>query len=103
LPQKASIFCGKGYPNDEICCNWCKTRTIKHGRSWCFTPKHFLDLDNDTGVHSALSRLEWGKFIRRLMQGLYDCSRERQELDILPPKTENVARAISQKMEFTML
>lgn len=74
-----------------------KNRIIKHGRGWCFTPKHFLDLDSDTGVRSALSRLERDKFIRRLAQGLYDYPREHHALGILPPKVEEVARAIAEK------
>ena len=49
-----------------------KDRIIKHGHGWCFTPKHFLDLNSDTGVRSALSRLQKEKFIRRLTQGIYE-------------------------------
>ncbi|TAK78513.1 MAG: hypothetical protein EPO11_01160 [Gammaproteobacteria bacterium] len=74
-----------------------KNRIIKHGRGWCFTPKHFLDLDSDTGVRSALSRLQKDKFIRRLAQGIYDYPREHQTLGILPPKAEDVAKAIAEK------
>lgn len=74
-----------------------KSRIIKHGRGWCFTPKHFLDLDSNTGVRSALSRLQREKFIRRLAQGLYDYPREHQMLGILPPKAEDVAKAVSEK------
>ena len=74
-----------------------KSRIIKHGRGWCFTPKHFLDLDSDTGVRSALSRLQKDKFIRRLAQGIYDYPREHQTLGILPPKALDVAKAISEK------
>jgi hypothetical protein len=74
-----------------------KSRIIKHGRGWCFTPKHFLDLDSDTGVRSALSRLQKDKFIRRLAQGIYDYPREHQTLGILPPKAEDVAKAIAEK------
>lgn len=74
-----------------------KTRIIKHGRGWCFTPKHFLDLDSNTGVRSALSRLERDKFIRRLSQGLYDYPREHESLGVLPPKVEDVAKAIAEK------
>lgn len=77
--------------------NHVKNRIIKHGRGWCFTPKHFLDLNSDTGVQSALSRLQKDKFIRRLAQGIYDYPREHQTLGILPPKAEEVARAISEK------
>lgn len=74
-----------------------KKRIIKHGRGWCFTPKHFLDLESDTGVRSALSRLEKAKVIRRLTQGLYDYPREHPSLGLLPPKAEAVAKAISEK------
>jgi len=74
-----------------------KQRIIEHGRGWCFTPKHFLDLDSDTGVRSALSRLQEKRVIRRLAQGIYDYPREHQVLGILPPKAEEVAKAISEK------
>lgn len=74
-----------------------KSRIIKHGRGWCFTPKHFLDLDSDTGVRSALSRLERDKFIRRLAQGLYDYPREHQSLGTLLPKADDIAKAIAEK------
>lgn len=74
-----------------------KNRIIQHGRGWCFTPKHFLDLDSDTGVRSALSRLQKDKFIRRLAQGIYEYPREHQELGILPPKPEEIAKAVAEK------
>lgn len=74
-----------------------KNRIIKHGRGWCFTPKNFVDLDSDTGVRSALSRLQKDEFIRRLAQGIYDYPREHPTLGVLPPKVEEVAKAISEK------
>ncbi len=74
-----------------------KNRIIKYGRGWCFTPKHFQDLDSDTGVRSALSRLEKDKFIRRLAQGIYEYPRKHSELGILPPKVEAIAKAIAEK------
>jgi hypothetical protein len=74
-----------------------RNRIIKHGRGWCFTPKHFLDLDRDMGVRRALSRLQEDKFIRRLSQGLYEYPRENPKLGILPPKAEEVAKAIAEK------
>lgn len=74
-----------------------KNRIIEHGRGWCFTPKHFLDLESDTGVRSALSRLEMTKVIRRLSQGLYDYPRLHPSLGVLPPKPEEIAKAISEK------
>jgi Family of unknown function (DUF6088) len=74
-----------------------KDRIIKHGHGWCFTPKHFLDLDSDTGVRSALSRLQKEKFIRRLTQGIYEYPRQHPILGLLPPKAEAVANAIAEK------
>src|SRR5260221_14731393 len=74
-----------------------KNRIVKHGQGWCFTPKHFLDLDSDTGVRSALSRLQKDNFIRRLAQGIYDYPREHKTLGMLPPKAEEVAKAIAEK------
>ncbi|OGT49651.1 MAG: hypothetical protein A3E82_03265 [Gammaproteobacteria bacterium RIFCSPHIGHO2_12_FULL_38_11] len=74
-----------------------KNRIIKHGRGWCFTPKHFLDLDSDTGVRSALSRLQKDKFIRRLAQGIYEYPRVHAALGVLPPNVETIAKAIAEK------
>jgi hypothetical protein len=74
-----------------------KNRIIGHGKGWCFTPKHFLDLDSDTGVRSALSRLQKEKIIRRLAQGLYEYPREHEVLGTLPPKVDEVAKAIAEK------
>lgn len=81
----------------ESIMNAVKNRIIEHGRGWCFTPKDFLDLDSDTGVRSALSRLQSAKVIRRLAQGIYDYPREHQVLGLLPPKPDEVAKAISEK------
>lgn len=74
-----------------------KKRIIKKGKGWCFTPKHFQDLDSDTGVRSALSRLEKDNFIRRLAQGIYEYPREHAVLGILPPNLEEIAKAIAEK------
>ncbi len=77
--------------------NKVKSRVIGHGRGWCFTSKDFLDLDSNTGVRSALSRLQKDKLIRRLAQGIYDYPRQHPALGILPPKPEEIAKAISEK------
>ena len=74
-----------------------KNRIIQHGPGWCFTPKHFLDLDSDTGVRSALSRLERDQVIRRLSQGLYEYPRTHEVLGTLPPQLEEVAKALAEK------
>jgi hypothetical protein len=60
-----------------------KNRIIEHGRGWCFIPEHFLDLDSDTDVRSALSRFQKTEMIRRLAQCLYDYPHEHQVLGLL--------------------
>ena len=77
--------------------NAVKKRIMGHGPGWCFTPKHFLDLDSDTGVRTALSRLEQEKVIRRLAQGIYDYPIHHELLGLVPPDLNQVARAISEK------
>jgi Family of unknown function (DUF6088) len=68
-----------------------------HGRGWCFTPRHFLGLNSDTGVRQALSRLQREKMIRRLAQGLYEYPRVHGVLGTLPPQVDEVANAIAEK------
>ena len=74
-----------------------KDRILSRGRGWCFTPKHFQDLESATGVRSALSRLEHDKVIRRLTQGLYEYPREHGVLGTLPPQIEELAKAFAEK------
>ena len=77
--------------------NTVKKVIIGHGRGWCFTPRHFLDLNSDTGVRQALSRLQRDKMIRRLAQGLYEYPRVHEVLGALPPQVDEVAKAIAEK------
>jgi len=44
-----------------------KNRILEHGRGWCFTPMHFLDLGSETSIRKVLSRLQKQKMIRRLI------------------------------------
>ena len=74
-----------------------KKRIVGHGHGWCFTAKNFLDLESDTGVRTALSRLQRENFIRRLAQGLYDYPRQHNVLGTLAPRPDDVARAIAEK------
>lgn len=74
-----------------------KARILKHGPGWCFTPRHFLDLNSSTGVRTALSRLEEEKVIRRLAQGLYEYPRHHDDLGMLPPEIDQIAKALSEK------
>ena len=68
-----------------------------HGRGWCFTPRHFINMGSYDGVRAALSRLHRGKMIRRLSQGLYEYPRQHEVLGVLPPKIEEIAKAIAEK------
>lgn len=77
--------------------NTVKNKIIGHGRGWCFTPKHFRDLGNDTSVRKALSHLQKQKFIRRIAQGLYDYPREHETLGTVAPNIDAVAKAIAEK------
>ena len=69
----------------------------EHGPSWCFTIKHFLDLDRDMGVRKALSRLEKDKTIRRLAKGLYEYPRTYEVPGTLPPQLEEAAKALAEE------
>lgn len=80
-----------------------KKKIFDHGRGWCFTPKHFLDLDSDTGVRKALSRLQAKNTIRRLAQGLYDYPRLHEVLGLLPPKIEDIVQALCEKNAIRIL
>lgn len=74
-----------------------KIRILNHGRGWCFTPMHFLDIGNDTSVRKALSNLHKQNFIRRLAQGIYDYPETHDLLGTIPPDLNEVAKAIAEK------
>lgn len=77
--------------------NAVKNRIFAHGRGWCFTPKHFLDIGTNDSVRQALSKLQKQKIIRRIAQGLYDYPKEHKTLGIIPPNVDAVAKAIAEK------
>ena len=74
-----------------------KNRIIDHGRGWCFTPMHFLNLGSDASIRKALANLQKQKVIRRLAQGIYDYPKIHELLGIIPPDLNEVARAIAEK------
>lgn len=74
-----------------------KTRILKHGPGWVFTPKHFLDLGTPGSVRWSLFQLEKKKVVRRIAQGLYDYPIEHKTLGRVPPNIEAVAQAIAEK------
>ena len=47
-----------------------KNKILGHGRGWCFTSMHFLDLGSTESVRQALFHLQKQKVIRRLAQGV---------------------------------
>lgn len=74
-----------------------KSRILRHGRGWVFTPRHFNDLNHYTGVRAALSRLQKERIIRRVSKGIYDYPRIDKTLGILSPSIDAVAKAIAEK------
>jgi predicted transcriptional regulator of viral defense system len=74
-----------------------KNRIIGHGQGWCFSIKNFSDLGSDTAVRQTLSRLHKQRFIRRLVQGIYDYPIVHEQLGIIPPDLNEVAKAIAEK------
>jgi len=74
-----------------------KNIIIGHGRGWCFTPMHFLNLGSNESIRQALSHLHKQKIIRRLTQGVYDYPKEHNALGVVPPNLNEVAKAIAEK------
>jgi hypothetical protein len=66
-----------------------------HGRGWVFTPTHFKDLGNRSGIALALMRHARAGTIRQLARGLYDYPRQHPKLGLLTPSVDAVARALS--------
>jgi hypothetical protein len=81
----------------QLIVNTVKNRIYGHGRGWVFTPRHFTDLGSDTGVRTALSRLQKEKIIRRISQGIYDYPQTHKTLGLLSPSVEAVAKAFAEK------
>ena len=71
------------------------SRIYGNGRGWCFTPKEFADLGSTESVRIALFRLVKKKTIRRLAKGLYDYPLEHEQLGLLSPSPDAVARALA--------
>src|SRR3989344_1048508 len=74
-----------------------KNRIIKHGRGWCFTAMHFLDLGSSTSIRKALSQLRKLNIIQRLAQGVYEYPKMHVLLGTIPPDLNEVAKAIAEK------
>lgn len=74
-----------------------KNRIFRHGRGWVFTAHSFADLGSDSGVRTALSRLQEDKVIRRVYQGIYDYPKSHEILGVLSPSVDAVAKAYAEK------
>lgn len=72
-------------------------RIYGHGRGWCFTPKHFLDLGSPGAIRITLHRLEKKGVIRPLSRGLYDYPKKHKTIGFLSPNPQNIAKAISER------
>ena len=77
--------------------NAVKNKIYGHGRGWVFTPQHFSELGSDTGVRTALSRLQKERVIRRVAQGIYDYPRIHKTLGMLSPSVDAIAKAFAEK------
>jgi len=91
-PQISNIFCGMISVIEQV-----RNRIISLSPGACFTLKNFQDLQSETGVRTALTRLENEKLIRRLTQGVYEYPVRHKTLGIIPPDISRVAQAIADK------
>ena len=70
-------------------------RICSKNSGWVFTPSHFLDIGNRTGIDQSLGRLAKSGKIRRLARGLYDYPEKHSALGDLPPNYERIAQALA--------
>lgn len=66
-----------------------------HGKGWVFTPRHFKDLGGRSSVSTILQRQRNAGVIRQLARGLYDYPRMDDQLGLLLPSTDDVAKALA--------
>jgi hypothetical protein len=71
------------------------SKIIGKGRGCVFTPTDFLDLGSRDAVDQVLSRNAKAGTIRKLARGLYDYPRNHPRLGVLPPSTDDIAKALS--------
>lgn len=77
--------------------NTIRNKIIGHGNGWCMTAADFLGVGSNDAVYQVLSRLHRKGMIRRLAQGIYDYPVQDPILGVIPPKQDNVAKAIAAK------
>ncbi len=70
-------------------------RIYGHKRGWVFTPDHFSGLGSRDAVASALKRYKQSGLIRQLARGLYDFPRTDEQLGVLMPSADEIAKALA--------
>ncbi len=78
------------------------TRIYSHGRGWVFTPVHFDDIAGRSTISTILQRHMDAGTIRQLARGLYDYPQKDEQLGVLLPSTDDIARAFAGR-DATML
>lgn len=83
--------------NIQLTVNKVKFTIYGHDRDWCTTPIDFKAAGSDTGVRYALHSLCKKGMIRRLAKGLYDYPIIDDDLGMMPPDLDKVAKALARK------
>ncbi len=73
------------------------SRITGKGRGCVFTPVDFLDLANRNTVGKVLSRSVKAGTIRQLSRGLYDYPISDPRLGLIPPSTDDIAKALKDR------
>lgn len=66
-------------------------------RGWVFTPVHFRDLGNDTGIRKALQSLRGRGVLIQPARGLYLYPKTHPKLGVLSPTPDQIALALAGK------
>ena len=78
------------------------SRIIGRGRGCVFTPADFVDLASRNTVDKILSRSAKVGTIRQLARGLYDYPRSHPSLGLIPPSTDDIAKALKGRDAFRL-
>jgi hypothetical protein len=71
------------------------SRIYGHKRGWVFTPDNFSGLGSRDAVASALKRHKQSGLVRQLARGLYDYPRTDDQLGVLMPSVDDIAKALA--------
>lgn len=78
------------------------SRITGRGRGCVFTPADFVDLASRNTVDKVLSRNAKAGTIRQLARGLYDYPRSHPRLGLIPPSTDDIAKALKGRDAFRL-